>query len=105
MEKIEIQEALQNIRQEMIGQYYHHFKGGVYVVTDIAVHSECDEPIVIYKNFSDPSLVWARPLSLFVSEVDHQKYPYVKQAMRFERIDGEGTCNVKALRSVQKKHT
>lgn len=89
MEKIEIQEALQNIRQEMIGQYYHHFKGGVYVVTDIAVHSECDEPIVIYKNFSDPSLVWARPFSLFVSEVDHQKYPYVKQVMRFERIDGE----------------
>lgn len=42
--------------------------------------------MVIYKNFGNPYLVWCRPLSMFMSEVDHEKYPDVKQVMRFERL-------------------
>ena len=86
MSKIEVQKELQKTREEMIGHRYRHFKGGVYVVTAIAVHSETEEPLVIYKNFDDPTLVWARPLSLFTSDVDHQKYPDAKQKMRFEKV-------------------
>lgn len=100
MSKIEVQKALQKIREEMIGQRYRHFKGGIYVVTAIAMHSETEEPLVVYKNFDDPSLVWARPLSMFISEVDHQKYPNVKQTMRFERMDGESICSSRLLRSI-----
>lgn len=74
------------IKKEMVGFKYRHFKGGVYIVTDIAVHSETEEPMVIYKNLNNPDLVWCRPLGMFMSEVNHEKYPDVKQTMRFEKI-------------------
>lgn len=70
----------------MVGKRYRHFKGGIYVVSDIAVHSETAELIVIYKSFDKPSLVWARPLNMFLSEVDRDKYPNVEQEMRFEEM-------------------
>lgn len=42
--------------------------------------------MVIYKSFDNPALVWCRPLDMFLSEVDKEKYPDAKQTMRFERI-------------------
>lgn len=73
-------------KERMVGKRYRHFKGGIYVVSDIAVHSETAELIVIYKSFDKPSLVWARPLNMFLSEVDKNKYPEVEQEMRFEEM-------------------
>ena len=87
--RMNVQSGIQHIKDVMVGYRYKHFKGGIYVVTDIAVHSETEEPMVIYRNFHDPSLVWCRPMSMFLSEVDHEKYPDVKQQMRFERIGKE----------------
>ena len=70
----------------MIGRRYRHFKGNVYVVTNLAVQSENEGILVIYKDFKQPDKVWARPLDMFLSEVDHEKYPDVVQKMRFEKI-------------------
>lgn len=42
--------------------------------------------MVIYKSFDDPLLTWARPFKMFVSPVDKEKYPDVKQEMRFEEL-------------------
>lgn len=84
--RMKVQEQVNGMKEKMVGFRYRHFKGGIYVVTDIAVHSETEEPMVIYKSFDNPKLVWCRPLSMFLSEVDHEKYPDVKQHMRFERI-------------------
>ncbi len=81
-----IQKQLSCMKDGIVGFRYRHFKGGIYLVTDIAVHSETEEPMIIYKNFDNPDLVWCRPLSMFMSEVDREKYPDVKQLMRFERI-------------------
>lgn len=85
--RMKVQNILNDIKENMVGHKYRHFKGGIYVVTDIAVHSEHEEPMVIYKNFENPNLVWCRPLDMFLSEVDHTKYPEVEQRVRFERID------------------
>lgn len=41
---------------------------------------------VIYKPVNAPSLVWCRPLSMFLSEVDKEKHTYATQKMRFEKI-------------------
>ena len=87
--RMKVQEEISDIASEMIGFRYRHFKGGIYIVTDIAVHSETEEPMVVYKTFDQPDLVWCRPLSMFVSEVDHEKYPDVEQVMRFERIGSD----------------
>lgn len=82
-----VQEKIAGMKKDMIGFRYRHFKGGIYVVTDIAVHTETLEPMVVYKSFDNPEYVWCRPLNMFRSEVDHKKYPDVTQLMRFERIE------------------
>lgn len=87
--RMKVQEGINNIKNVMVGFRYRHFKGGIYIVTDIAVHSETEEPMVVYKTFDQPDLVWCRPLDMFLSEVDHEKYPDVKQVMRFERIGSD----------------
>lgn len=84
--RMKVQERVNIMKDTIVGFRYRHFKGGIYVVTDIAVHSESGEPMVIYKSFDKPHLVWCRPLDMFLSEVDHEKYPDVEQLMRFERI-------------------
>ena len=86
-ERMKVQEHVKAIKEDMIGYKYRHFKGGLYIVTNIAIHSESAEPMVIYRSAFDETLVWCRPLSMFLSEVDHDKYPDVKQKMRFERLE------------------
>lgn len=66
---------------------YRHFKGNVYEVLDFAIHSETKEKMVIYQAMYGTHEKYVRPFEMFFSEVDHQKYPDVKQKMRFEKIN------------------
>ena len=71
------------MREVKVGQKYRHFKGSLMEIIAIARHSETNELLVIYKHI-DSNDIWARPIDLFLSEVDHNKYPNVKQKYRFE---------------------
>ena len=87
-------ETLEKLREDMVGKRYKHFKGRIYIVNDIAVHTESDEIMVIYKCFVDPFVTWCRPLSMFTSDVDRIKYPDVKQNKRFEPLSEQEVQNV-----------
>ena len=75
------------MRELKINGIYRHFKGDNYLVTDVATHSETKETYVVYRRLYGDGSLWIRPMDMFLSEVDHEKYPNVKQKYRFELQD------------------
>ena len=68
-----------------IGKIYKHFKGMQIKIIALGKHTETLEELVIYEEL-DTHEIWVRPLSMFSSKVDHEKYPDVKQEYRFEEV-------------------
>ena len=72
------------MRELKIKGVYKHFKGDLYLVEDLAQYSEDDTQLVIYRALYEDTKLYARPLDMFLSPVDREKYPDVEQEYRFE---------------------
>ena len=72
------------MREVQIGRVYRHFKGDYYVAEAVAHDSETGEAVVIYRKLYGDGGLWVRPLSMFLSAVDREKYPDCPQRLRFE---------------------
>ena len=83
-----------------VGDIVKHFKNElendkslyIYKILAFAKHTETGEKLVIYQAlYSNPKTsinydIYARPYDMFMSKVDRQKYPNVKQEYRFELL-------------------
>ena len=69
---------------------WRHFKGARAFVITVADRSENGEKLVVYRcmdnkgNTNHKDGIYARPLEMFLSEVDHKKYPDIAQKYRLE---------------------
>lgn len=66
----------------------------IYEILSVATHSETKEKYIVYRAlYTDESKniyendVFIRPYDMFMSEVDHVKYPNIKQKYRFEKLE------------------
>ena len=72
-----------------VNRVYRHFKGDYYLVEAIAKDSETNEDVVIYRKLYEDGSLWVRPLDMFCSLVDKNKYPNSTQKYRFELMEIE----------------
>lgn len=65
---------------------YRHFKGSLYKIITLAIHSETGEQMAVYQALYGNYQVYVRPLSMFLEKIDKEKYPDADQEYRFERM-------------------
>lgn len=91
-----VEEEVQD-RDIHVGDIVQHFKREwvsadtseyLYKVLAFAQHTETGEKLVIYQGMYAPFKICARPYAMFMSEVDREKYPDIKQKYRFEKREG-----------------
>ena len=74
------------MREIKAGEYYRHFKGGLYHVTGIARDADTEKPVVVYQALYGDEELWVRDYEEFAGEVDRQKLfsfdnlPYAERA-------------------------
>ena len=71
------------MREVKIHGIYKHFKGNYYLVEEIVKNSETLEDMVVYRKLYEDGTCWVRPITDFLAEVDHNKYPNFKEKYRF----------------------
>lgn len=80
-------DIVQHFKRETLTDEERAANKYLYEIVGVATHSETREPMMIYKALYDDGGMYARPLGMFLSEVDSVKYPDVKQKYRFEKAD------------------
>lgn len=84
---IRVGDIVRHFKRENVDQATSEY---LYKILAFASHTETGEKLVIYQGMYPPFKVCARPLDMFMSEVDRVKYPDIKQQYRFEKIDVNG---------------
>lgn len=88
--------------QPAAGELYRHFKGKLYQIIGMAKHSETSEDMVVYQALYGSYDWYVRPLSMFTSMVDAEKYPEYTGKRRFERIEKNTAAKKPADGKMQK---
>ena len=84
--RLKVGNIVQHFKRELLTPEEQKSPKYLYVIVAIAYHTETEQPLVIYKALYGERKTYARPYDMFISEVDHTKYPQVKQLYRFERL-------------------
>lgn len=92
MERLREGDIVQHFKREIMENKEHSMEY-LYIIEAIATHTETNEKLVVYRALykNEEKGVYfnafARPCDMFMAEVDHEKYPYIKQKYRFEKFE------------------
>ena len=78
-------DIVQHFKRELLSDEERAANKYLYEIVGTATHSETREPMMVYRPLYDDGGMYVRPLEMFLSEVDREKYPEVKQKYRFEK--------------------
>ena len=84
----------------LVGRVYKHFKGNYYIVLNIALNTETNEKMVIYKALYGDGDVYARPYDSFVEKISN-----ANQEQRFELQNIKSAVNYKSKEKNMKQLT
>ena len=87
--KLETGDVVKHFKREICGTNVLEKEPNMYyyMIRRIATHTETGEKLVVYDALYAPFECYARPYDMFMSEVDREKYPDIKQQYRLEKID------------------
>ncbi|MBR0379501.1 MAG: DUF1653 domain-containing protein [Mogibacterium sp.] len=80
-------DIVQHFKREMLSEEERAGDMYLYEIVGVALHSETREQMMVYRPLYGDGGMYVRPLEMFLSETDHEKYPQVKQKYRFEKTD------------------
>ena len=80
---IQAGDIVQHFKREWVSPETSEY---LYKVLAVAYHTENGEKLVIYQALYAPFKICARPYDMFMSEVDREKYPDIRQKYRFEKV-------------------
>ena len=92
--EIKVGDIVKHFKRETISKEELNNNPNIYLYEIIGTsrHTETSEELMIYKPLYKTDCVngvdyVARPYDMFLSEVDHEKYPEIKQKYRFEKVE------------------
>ena len=80
-------DIVKHFKRELLSEEERSGKMYMYEIIGTATHTETREQLMVYRSLYGDGGLYARPLEMFLSEVDHVKYPQVQQKYRFEKVD------------------
>lgn len=83
--RLNIGDIIKHFKYETISNKDKEKNKYLYQIIGFAEHTESHEMLVIYQALYDSFKTYARPLEMFYEEVNHKKYPEIKQKYRFEK--------------------
>ncbi len=75
---------VQHFKRQLLTEEERTTPKYIYEIMGMAMHTETEEQLVLYRALYGDGMIFARPVDMFLSPVDREKYPDVKQEYRFE---------------------
>ena len=78
-------DIVRHFKRETLTEEERRSNKYLYKIIGVAEHTETKEKLMIYMALYGDVGIYARLLEMFLSEVDREKYPDIKQRYRFEK--------------------